>query len=212
MKVAIIGSGNVGKALASSAKKAGHNVIISSRHEENAQEVAKATNTHAASSNQEAVKDADLVILAVPTDKVDEVVGALSPDLDGKVVIDVSNRVDMNDPGKTLDGTSKAEQIQKRVPKAHVVKAFNYAFASRMADPKVNGSRLDGFVAGDDEAAKKQALEFVKSIGFRPIDAGPLVMARALEGMAALNISLQIRNNWPWQNGWKLAGPPEDSN
>jgi hypothetical protein len=37
-------------------------------------------------------------------------------------------------------------------------------------------------------------------------------MARALEGMAALNISLQIRNNWPWQNGWKLAGPPEESN
>ena len=210
MKVAIIGSGNVGKALAASAKKAGHNVTISSRHAANAEEAAKATNTHAAASNNEAVKNAELVILAVPTDKVHEVVAALTPDLDGKVVIDVSNRVDMKDPGKNLDGTSMAEQIQKRVPKAHIVKAFNYAFAARMADPKVNGSRLDGFVAGDDEAAKKEALEFVKSIGFRPIDAGPLAMARALEGMAALNISLQIRNNWPWQNGWKLAGPPEE--
>src|SRR5258708_5869722 len=108
MKVAIIGSGNVGKALASSAQKAGHNVTISSRRAENAQEVAKATHTHAANLNKEAVKDADLVILAVPTDKVDEVVAALTPDLDGKVVIDVSNRVDMKDPGKTLDGTSKA--------------------------------------------------------------------------------------------------------
>lgn len=210
MKVAIIGSGNVGRALAGSAKKAGHQVKISSRHAENAQEAAKATNTQAAASNKEAVKDSDLVILAVPTDKVDEVVAALAPDLDGKVIIDVSNRVDMQDPGKTLDGTSVAERIQKRLPKAHVVKAFNYAFASRMADPKVNGSRLDGFVAGDDEAAKKLALEFVKSVGFRPIDAGPLTMARALEAMAALNISLQVRNNWPWQNGWKLAGPPED--
>jgi NADPH-dependent F420 reductase len=210
MKVAIIGSGNVGKALGKSAKKAGHSVTLSSRHAENAQAAAKEINAQAAGSNKEAVKDADLVILAVPTDKVDEVVAALTPDLDGKVIIDVSNRVDMQDPGKTLDGTSKAEQIQKRVPKAHVVKALNYAFASRMADPKVNGSRLDGFVAGDDEAAKKEALEFVKSIGFRPIDAGPLVMARALESMAALNITLQVRNNWPWQNGWKLAGPPED--
>jgi NADPH-dependent F420 reductase len=210
MKVAIIGSGNVGRALAGSAKKAGHQVKISSRHAENAQEVAKATNTQAAASNNEAVKDSDLVILAVPTDKVDEVVGALTPDLDGKVVIDVSNRVDMQDPGKTLDGTSVAERIQKRVPKAYVVKALNYALASRMADPTVNGSRLDGFVAGDDESAKKEVLEFVKSIGFRPIDAGPLSMARALEAMAALNISLQVRNNWPWQNGWKLAGPPED--
>ena len=103
-----------------------------------------------------------------------------------------------------------AEQIQKRVPKAHVVKALNYALASRLADPKVNGSRLEGFVAGDDEAAKKLALEFVKSVGFRPIDAGPLAMARALESMAVLNITLQARNNWPWQHGWKLVGPPEE--
>lgn len=210
MKVAIIGSGNVGKALGKSAKKAGHTVTLSARHPENAEAAAKEINAKAATSNKEAVKDADLVILAVPTDKVEEVVGALSPDLDGKVVVDLSNRVDMQDPGKTLDGTSMAEKIQKRVPKARVVKAFNYAFASRMADPKVNGDRLDGFVAGDDEAAKKEALEFAKSIGFRPIDAGPLAMARALEGMGVLNITLQVLHNWPWQNGWKLAGPPEN--
>lgn len=210
MKVAIIGAGNVGKALAASAHKAGHKVTISSHHAENAQEAAKAIGAHAASSNKEAVKDADLVIVAVPTDKVDEVLGALTSDLDRKVIVDVSNRFDMKDPAKTLDGTSNAEQIQKRVPNAHVVKAFNYAFASRMADPEVNGYKLDGFVAGDNEAAKKEVLEFARSIGFRPIDAGPLAMARALEGMAALNISLQIRHNWPWQNGWKLAGPPEE--
>ena len=53
-------------------------------------------------------------------------------------------------------------------------------------------------------------LELVKSIGFRPIDAGPLVMARVFEGMGLLIIMLQIRHNWPWQNGWKLVGPPED--
>jgi NADPH-dependent F420 reductase len=210
MKVAIIGSGNVGKALASSAKKAGHAVTLSSRHPENAQAAAKAIGAQAAGSNREAVNGADLVVLAVPADKVDEVVGALAPELDGKVIIDVSNKVDMKDPGKSLDGASMAEQLQKRVPKAHVMKAFNYAFASRMADPGVNGTRLDGFVAGDDDAAKKDTLEFVKSIGFRPVDAGPLVMARALEHMAVLNIMLQVRNNWPWQNGWKLAGPPED--
>ena len=53
-------------------------------------------------------------------------------------------------------------------------------------------------------------LELVRSIGFRPIDAGPLVMSRVFEGMALLNVSLQIRHGWPWQNGWKLVGPPED--
>src|SRR5207237_4229645 len=75
---------------------------------------------------------------------------------------------------------------------------------------EVGGSRLDGFVAGDDEAAKQKALEFIESIGFRPLDAGPLAMARALEAMGLLNIVLQIRNNWPWQSGWKLAGPTAD--
>src|SRR5205807_2147511 len=92
-----------------------------------------------------------------------------------KVIIDVTNRVDMKDPGKTLDGSSMSEHIQKKAPQAHVVKAFNYAFASKMADPKVDGKRLDGFVAGDDEQAKQKALQFVESIGFRPIDAGDRV-------------------------------------
>ena len=82
-----------------------------------------------------------------------------------------------------------------------------YAFASRMANPRSNGTQLDGFVAGDDEAAKQKTLEFAESIGFRPIDAGPLSMARALEGMGLLHILLQIKHNWPWQSGWKLAGP-----
>ncbi|TMF95521.1 MAG: prephenate dehydrogenase/arogenate dehydrogenase family protein [Chloroflexi bacterium] len=210
MKIGIIGSGNVGKALAAAGTRAGHTVTLSARSPEKAQEAAKATNSHAAGSNQEAVKDADLVVLAVPADKVDDVVGSLASELDGKVIVDVTNRVDVKDPGQVLDGSSMAEHIQKRAPKAHVVKAFNYAFASKMSDPKVGGTRLDGFVAGDDEAAKQKALEFIESIGFRPLDAGPLTMARALEAMGLLNIVLQIRNNWPWQSGWKLAGPTGD--
>ena len=183
MKVGIIGAGNVGKALAGAATKAGHSVTITATSPQKADEAAKATNARAAHSNRDAVRDADLVVLAVPADKVDEVVGALSSDLDGKVIIDVTNRVNARDPGKVLDGDSIAERIQKRLPNAHVVKALNYAFAARQANPSVDGINLDGFVAGDDQAAKDKALSFVQSIGFRPIDAGPLVMARTLEGM-----------------------------
>src|SRR5438128_5912232 len=210
MKVAIIGSGNVGKALAGSATRAGHTVTLAAQDPQPAEDAAKATKAHAARSNKEAVKDAELVVLAVPADKVDEVVGALSSDLDGKVIIDVTNRVNPQDPGQVLDGSSVAEHIQKKAPRAHVVKAFNYAFASRMANPRSNGTQLDGFVAGDDEAAKQKTLEFARSIGFRPIDAGPLSMARALEGMGLLHVLLQIKHNWPWQSGWKLTGPTGD--
>ena len=210
MKVAIIGSGNVGKALASSATRAGHQVTIASRDPRKAEQAAKATNAQAAGTPREAVQDSDLVVLAVPADKVDDLLFELSNDLDGKVIIDVTNRVDMQDPTKTLDGTSMAEHIQQKAPKAHVVKAFNYAFASRQADPKVDGTRLDGFVAGDHEASKRKALDFVESVGFRPIDAGPLSMSRALEALAVLNMHLQVKHKWPWQSGWKLAGPTGD--
>ena len=207
MKIAIIGSGNVGKALAGSAIKAGHSVTISAQHPQHALDAARATKAHAANSNKEAVKDAELVVLAVPANKVDEVVGALVSDLDGKVIIDVTNRVNPQDPGQVLDGSSVAERIQKQAPKAHVVKAFNYAFAVKMADPITDGTKLDAFIAGDDEASKQKALQFAESIGFRPVDAGPLAMARVLEGMGLLNVLLQIKHNWPWQSGWKLAGP-----
>jgi len=200
----------VGKALAGSATKAGHEVSISANDPQHAQDAAKATHAHAAASNQDAVKGADLVVLAVPANKVDQLVARLAPELGGKVVVDVTNRVDAKDPGNVLDGSSVAEQIQKTVPTAHVVKAFNYAFASKMADPKVDGTNLDAYIAGDDEDSKRKVEDFARSIGFRPIDAGPLAMARALEGMAMLNILLQIKHKWPWQSGWKMVGPTGD--
>ena len=210
MQIAIIGAGNVGKALAKSGVRAGHKVTISASHPEHAEEAARAAGAESAASNVEAVKDAELVIVAVPYEKLGEVFHGLGDSVDGKVVLDATNHVDVKNPGEVLGGISNAEEIQKRHPKVRVVKAFNYAFATRMADPKVSGTRLDGYVAGDDQGAKDKVLELVESIGFRPIDAGPLVMARVFEGMALLIISLQIRNNWPWQNGWKLVGPPEE--
>jgi 8-hydroxy-5-deazaflavin:NADPH oxidoreductase len=207
MQVAIIGSGNVGKALAGSLVRAGHRVTLSASNPEHAWDAATQTGGQAADSNQAAIASAEVVVLAVPYPAVDAVLADAGDALAGKVLIDATNRVDPADPGSVLDGSSAAEQIQARVPAARVVKAFNTALAARQADPVVEGVALDAFVAGDDDQAKRQALELVGSIGFRPIDAGPLVMARALEAMALLNITLQIRNNWPWQAGFKLVGP-----
>lgn len=200
MNIAIIGSGNVGRALAGSSVRAGHAVTISSKNPDHARATAQATGARSAGSNRDAVKDAELVVLAVPYQAVGTVVDELGPTLEGKILVDVTNR-------QSIDGTSAAEQIQARAPKARVAKAFNTAFASRQTDPVVDGVQLDGFVAGDDAEAKAKVLELVRSIGFRPIDAGPLGMARALEALAYLNISLNSRNGWPWQSGWKLVGP-----
>ena len=206
MNIAVIGAGNVGKALAGASVKAGHHVTMSAAHAEKASTVAKEVGAHSAASPEESVKNAELVILAVPSSTVEEVTGSLGAALDGKVVLDVTNRI--GEPAQVLDGGSVSERLQQRLPKAHVVKAFNHMFAVRMASPRVDGVQLDAFVAGDDEAARKKVLELAGSIGLRPIDAGPLAMARALQAMGLLIVSLQRLHGWPWQNGWKLVGPP----
>ena len=207
MNIAIIGAGNVGKALAGSSTKAGHSVTISAKTPEHAREAATATGSRAASSNREAAKAADLIVLAVPHGAVDGVLSELGDALKGKVLVDATNQLTPDMSGLSNWEKSAAEQIQARAPGARVVKAFNTVFASRQAQPSVEGTPLDAFVAGDDQAAKTTVLELVESIGFRPIDAGPLMMARSLEAMAFLLISLQVRHGWSWQNGWKIVGP-----
>jgi predicted dinucleotide-binding enzyme len=121
------------------------------------------------------------------------------------VVVDVTNRP-TPDPNSGRS-TSAAEEIQALLQRSHVVKAFNTAFASRQADPEVDGQPADAYVAGDDTGAKEKVLELARSIGFRPIDVGPLAQARTLEGMAWIHISLNMQNAWPWQSAWKIVGP-----
>src|SRR5437667_10086799 len=132
MQIAIIGAGNVGRALAGSLTRAGHDVTVSAAHQDHAQSIAQEAGATAAPSNRDAVSGADLVVLAVPSTALDELVAEIGDSLSGKVVVDVSNR-----PTPSPDGTptSIAEELQGKLPKASVVKAFNTVFASRQAEP-----------------------------------------------------------------------------
>ena len=203
MNIAIIGAGNVGKALGQASIRAGHAVTYSDAEAELAHEAAEKVGASSAGTDgRAAVSDAAAVILAVPFDAVEPIIQDLGSVLSGKIVVDVTNRFS----GEELSAPSNAELIQQMTD-GSVIKAFNTIFAANQSDPEVDGVTLDGFVAGDDEGAKASVLELVESLGFRPIDAGPLAMARALEGMGTLNISLNMTNEWPWQTGWKLLGP-----
>ena len=206
MKVAIIGAGNVGKALSTSFARAGHDVTVAANHPEHAQEVADSAGAEAAPTTSSAIADADLVILAVPATELGDIASNLERELTGKVVVDVSNRPT---PDPTGPGTSIAEELQVRLPKSRVVKAFNTLFASRQADPVVAGVPVDGFVAGDDEQAKTEVLDVLDGLGFRPVDAGPLAAARTLEGMAWLNISRNMAGG-TWQEAYVIVGPDTD--
>lgn len=203
MDIAIIGSGNVGKALASSFRNAGHEVTLAAKHPEHAAEAARQFGARAARDAAEAVSGADLVVLAVPAAALEDVAREIGSKLAGKVVVDVSNRPTPDPSGAP---TSVAEELQGKLPGAKVVKAFNTAFASRQAEPVVAGIPADGFVAADDDDAKRTVLEAVGSIGFRPVDAGSLAAARTLEGMAWLNISRNMQGG-SWQDAWILIGP-----
>jgi 8-hydroxy-5-deazaflavin:NADPH oxidoreductase len=211
MNITIIGAGNVGTALTGSAIRTGHSVTVSSAGGESARALAQATGARATASAREAVEGAELVVLAVPYTAVPDVLAEIGPALDGKVVVDATNPLKADYSGLATNGVSGAETIQAQVPGARVVKAFNTAFASRQADPTMSGLRADGYVAGDDEDAKATVLGLAEGIGFNPVDVGGLAMARYLEGMAWLNISLQMKNGWSWQAGWKLVGPEGDA-
>jgi NADPH-dependent F420 reductase len=202
MKVAIIGAGNVGKALATSITRAGHEVTITAKHPEHAQQAAQDLGVSTAGSNAAAAADADVVILAVPFVGAGEQVAAeIREQVAGKAVVDVTNPIKPDFSGLATEGGSAAEEFQKLLPEAHVVKAFNTIFAANQADPV---REIDGFVAADDDKAKQRVISLVESVGFTPLDVGPLTAARLLEGMAFLNIGLNAQNGWSWTSAWKL--------
>lgn len=209
MKVAIIGSGNVGGAVANAAKNIGHEVTVADLEgTETLAALGRDLGVETTSSNVEAVNDSDVIVLAVPFSAVDTVVAGIADHVGDKIVVDVTNPLKADLSGLETDGgKSGAELVQQHLPQAKVVKAFNTVFAANQASPTVDGVQLDGFVAGDDADAKKHVAHLLEEIGFRAVDVGPLSTARYLEGMAFLNISLNARNDGSWRSGWKLVGP-----
>lgn len=210
MNIAIVGAGNVGRALATSFSRAGHRVVVTSRDPQHAGDLAATVaGATTAPSARAAAEAADLVVLAIPFAGVADVAPDLRSAVTGKPVVDVTNRMSFGANGPEMDTTtSNAEELAALLPEARVVKAFNTLFASNQADPTVGGVKLDGFVAGDYPDAKATVLELVRSIGLNPVDVGPLVRARQLESLAFLNIALQVANNGGWQSGWKLVAAP----
>jgi 8-hydroxy-5-deazaflavin:NADPH oxidoreductase len=206
VEVAIVGTGNVGSALARTLSSAGHDVILTATTSSEAEALAKEVGGQSLGSNVEAIRAAGIVILAVPYEAIASIVEEAGDDLDDKIIVDVTNRFGGEEPGAVVDGSSNAEQVAAMAPSARVVKAFNTVLASRQADPQVNDMRVDNFVAGSDADGKATVIELIRSIGMRPIDAGPLSSARILEAMGALNIYLNTQGG-SWQNAWKLIEP-----
>jgi predicted dinucleotide-binding enzyme len=202
MDIAIIGSGNVGRALASSFVGAGHRVTLAAGDPDHAAHAAAETGASAAGSALEAAEAAQVIVLAVPFVSAAEAVSAeISPATAGKTVIDVTNPLRPDFTGLALEGTSAAEEIQRWLPQASVVKAFNTVLAANQAAPREG---LQVLIAADDPVAGQQVLDLAASTGFSPLVVGPLAAARTLEAMAFLNIGLNVANGWDWTSAWAL--------
>jgi predicted dinucleotide-binding enzyme len=149
-----------------------------------------------AATCQEAIVDADAILLATPWPSTEWILRSLG-DLSGKVLIDCINPLNETFSGLTHGfTTSGAELIASWTPGAHVVKAFNSVSARVMADANFDGHPATLFYCGDDTAAKRVVHQLAADIGFDPVDAGPLLNARYLEPLAMLYIHLAIRSGW----------------
>ena len=192
MKVTVIGAGNMGAAFVKQLSKAGHQVSVTARHLDKAQALAEANAGVNAIAIDNAAATADVLILATGYG---DAIAALKRvgDLNGKVVIDITNPLTPDYMGLTLGHTtSAAEEIASAIPGAEVVKAFNTVFAQVLADGADfgNGQTVSVFIASDSERAKQTAIALAQSMGFATVDAGGLKNARYLEPLAGLNIYL----------------------
>ena len=190
--IAIIGTGDVGKALGGAFAKQGHTIVYGSRDPDRnkVKKLVEATGNGATATNQaDAAANADIVVLAVPGMLVEEITLALG-DLSGKIIIDPTNPLErkLTRFEHGVD-TSNAEIIQTAAPEAHVVKAFNTLNWKTMVDPASAGGPVSIPLAGDNGKAKKKVAELVTAMGLDPIDVGPVRDARWVEGMLILWIN-----------------------
>lgn len=191
MRVGILGSGLMGAKLGTILTRAGHEVVFSyARSQEKLKKLARDAGARARSGTPgEAAQDADVLFLAVHWSRIDEVLKQAG-DLSGKVIVTCSLPMDAGNTKLILGTTtSGAEELARRLPRAHVVSAFNtvpsevlfgvYEARRKAAQPSL-------VYCGDDERAKSVAAELIRDAGFDPVDAGPLRIARYTEPFALL--------------------------
>jgi 8-hydroxy-5-deazaflavin:NADPH oxidoreductase len=204
MRVGILGSGLMGAKLGTIFAQAGHEVVFSySRKTDKLKQLARNSGGNAsAGTPAEAVKHADAIVLAVHWSRIDDALNQAG-DLSGKLIVTCSLPMDADNTKLILgSATSGAEELAKRIPEAHVVQAFNTVPSEVLAHvfkTKREGARPSLIYCGDHARSKKLAAELIRDVGFDPIDAGPLRIARYSEPFSLLVAQL----------AYEVAGGPE---
>ena len=149
----------------------------------------------------------DIVILAVYHPAVDEILNRYSDQLAGKIVVDITNPVNL----ETFDSlvvpahSSHAAELADALPSARVLKAFNTTFASTLTAKKIGENKTTVLVAGDDADAKSTLIEAITAGGVDALDAGSLNRARELESLGLLQMTLAGAGKIGWTGGFALV-------
>ena len=206
--VSIIGAGNMGTAIAAIAAKSGASVQLLAQE---ADKTAAAAATAGASVVSGVSGDAltgDIVVLALPYPAVAGVLAQYADQLDGKIVVDITNPLDFATFDSLVvpaDG-SAAQVIAQTVPGARVLKAFNTTFAATLATGAVNAvAPTTVLVAGDDASAKEALIAVITAGGVAAVDAGALKRARELEALGFLQLTLAAGGAIGWTGGFALV-------
>ena len=191
MRVGILGSGLMGGKLGTIFARAGHEVVFSySRSRKKLEQLARDAGGNAqAGTPRAAAHDADALLLAVHWSRVDDVLQQAG-DLSGKVVVTCSLPMNADDTGLVIAHTSSgAEELAKKVPGAAVVSALGSVPSEVLFgvfDARDSGRRPSLVYCGDDDRAKEVAAQLIRDVGFDPVDAGPLRVARYIEPFTLL--------------------------
>lgn len=190
MKIAFIGSGNVGAALAIRLTEAGHEAFLAESKEGSASVAAALARSSRLTARPlaDAVREAEVVVLATPYQANEAILRPLADALSGKVLVDCTNPVG---PGLThglRSERSGSEAVQALVPAARVVKAFSiYGFENlENASYPARDAKPAMLFCGDDAQAKTAVARLITDVGFDPVDVGGLVQALHLEHMTLL--------------------------
>jgi NADPH-dependent F420 reductase len=186
--VSILGTGNMGPAIASVVEKGGHSAqLLGTR-------------------DTQTPVTGDIVVLAVPYPSLSEVVAQRADQLAGKIVVDITNPLDF----ETFDSltvpadSSATAELAEQLPDSKVLKAFNTNFAATLAAGIIGDGVTTVLIAGADADAKSQLSEVVTAGGLRAIDAGSLSRARELEAIGFLQITLAAAEKISWTGGFAV--------
>jgi 8-hydroxy-5-deazaflavin:NADPH oxidoreductase len=195
MKIALIGIGNVGAALANNLQKLGHQVSIAAR-DASSKSVRAALELNPdllVQTPDAAISLAQVIFLATPFSNAESALTPLSSALDGKVLVDCTNPVGANLAHGLESKISGSETIQQLLPNTHVVKAFTIYGYENFQDsnyPAYGDLKPAMLIAGNDRAAKDCVADLCRQLGWEPVDTGNLAMSLHLEHMTLLWVKM----------------------